>query len=47
MLHCSYSLRQDDTFMNIPPDRYDNTVFPPGFTVKAAIDNKIAPEERT
>lgn len=23
------------------------TVFPPGFTVKAAIDDKIAPEETT
>ncbi|MDP9839153.1 hypothetical protein J2T09_003928 [Neorhizobium huautlense] len=47
MLHCSYSLRQDDIFMNIPPDRYDITVFPPGFTVKAAIDHKIVPEEKT
>ncbi|MGI2035681.1 hypothetical protein ACRQ1B_25200 [Rhizobium panacihumi] len=44
-LHCTSSLRQDDTCMNIPPDRYDITVFPPGFMVKAAIDNKIAPEE--
>lgn len=31
--------------MNKPPDRYQFTVFPPGFTVKAAIDKKIAPEE--
>lgn len=46
MLRCSYSLRQDDTFMNIPPDRYYFTVFPPGFTVKAAIDHKIAPEDK-